>query len=232
MASQIIVLNALDDSDDEFSLPSAPRGDGTLFYDPDHEPEDLVADVENQLAAQPQTVNVNALPPQDHTFATIEAAIAFCNKWAKEHGYGLRQTGIVWKNKDPSTGIKLQQTLKCNRAGWPTSHNNNTSNRERQRGSDRCGCEFKIKVHFEQDIDLYQVQYYIGKPAFSTHNHTPYQEAGKHAKARRTERINYDMASHLARLRAGGVTAADAFNILLQQYPGTIINVKDVSNMY
>ena len=91
MASQIIIMTAQDDAEDDFSIPAAPQGDGTLFYNPDYEPEDPIADLENQLAAQPQTVDINALPPQDHTFATIEAATAFCDKWAKDHGYGLRQ---------------------------------------------------------------------------------------------------------------------------------------------
>ena len=213
MASQIIIMNAQDDSDDEFSISAAPRGDGTLFYDPDYELEDPIADLENQLAAQPQPVDVNALPPQNRTFATLEAGIAFCNQWAQDNGYGLRAKGIVWKNKNPDTKIPLQQVLHCNRAGWPPSQN--TRNSQRERGSDRCGCQVKIKVHFEQDIDLYQVQYFTNKAEYSTHNHGPYQEPGKHAKARRTERMNHDMASQIAQLRAGGVTVADAFNILL-----------------
>ena len=228
MASQIIIMTAQDDAEDDFSIPAAPQGDGTLFYNPDYEPEDPIADLENQLAAQPQTVDINALPPQDHTFATIEAATAFCDKWAKDHGYGLRQQGIVWKNKNPASSIKLQQTLIYNRAGPPLAR----SNRQRERGSDRCNCEFKIKVHFEQDIDLYQVQYFKNKPAFYTHNHQPYEIASKHAKARRIERASHDIASKAATLRAAGVSMTEAFTVLLQQFPSTIITLKDVDNMY
>ena len=144
MDTGIIIMTARDDEDDEWTIPPA-FGVDTSISRPDAEPFDPIAMVKRTRL--PPSISLDELPAPDHAFGTPEAAIAFAESWAKERGYGLRQSNKVYSKKNAAI---IQQTLICSRAGAPPARAT-----LRERDSDRYRCPFKFKIHYAEDINTW-----------------------------------------------------------------------------
>jgi hypothetical protein len=124
-----------------------------LFSDSDGEAEDALAALHDlsALAENLATNGPNAPPPIDHTFPNLDQALEYCQKWARDHGYGLI---IRSSRRDPKpTGVEgpqpiYEQWLHCEYGGQkrPNSKKVAPENVRREKNSKKDGCPFKLKL--------------------------------------------------------------------------------------